>query len=86
MYIISVCFVVQADSSDVTACHWRVIPCQTAFHDPTCDPHQVVLQFYGKQHTKDTIQNGMFFVITGDDEFRLEKFQSVKDHGIFSLQ
>ena len=76
----------QADSSDVTACHWRVISCQTAFQDSSCDPSHLVLQFYGKNHSKDSIQDGVFFVVMGAKEFRLEEFQYVKDHGVFMLQ
>lgn len=76
----------KADSTDVTACHWRVISCQTAFQDSSCDPRLVVLQFYGKNHNKDSIQDGMFFVVMGENEFRLEVFQYVKDHGVFMLQ
>ena len=46
----------------MTACYWRILQCQVAFDDPTCDPSHVALQFYGREAQK-SVQNGVFFVI-----------------------
>ena len=58
-----------------------------AFQDSTLDPCHVVLQFFGKQEqSRESIQEGVFFVIVQDTQFRLERFPFVRDYGIFWLQ
>lgn len=77
----------QSDSSDVTACYWRLIKCQVAFNDPAWDPSHVILQFYGKESRKN-VQDGIFFVIMQQENsflYKLKAFNYVKDYGIFSI-
>ena len=70
----------------MTACHWRVIPCEKIFQDTSLKERDgVVLQFWSKKHSKDRLQNGLFFVIKRKREFRLENFSFVGDCGVFQL-
>ena len=76
----------QPDSSDVTACHWKVVSCKTAFQDPNFHHDHVVFQFFGKKYSKERLQDSVFLIIMQNSQFRLEHFQCVRDHGIFQLQ
>jgi hypothetical protein len=54
----------RTDSSDVTACHWKVVQCKNIFQDAPFDHNHVVLQYYGKKHCKDSLQDSMSFIQT----------------------
>ena len=76
----------QADSSDVTACHWKIIPCKKIFQELSQRERSgVALQFWSKKHSKDHPQNGLFLIIEKDGEFRLRNLSFVRDCGVFHL-